>query len=86
MQARCKICGQILDTKNPEEGGLNFNFATDDEGLFNAAMISKEILALINHLLTSHPEEAIKLYAGLVSQIYSTFEIAGEDDDEEVNL
>lgn len=86
MQVRCRICGQTLDTKTSEDTGLNFNFATDDENVFNAAMLSKELLVLVNHLLTVHPEEAMKLYSGLISQLYSAFEISEEDDDTESNL
>jgi hypothetical protein len=79
MQLKCKICGGLIDTQK-SNGGLNFNFATDSEDIFNAAKMGKEILALINHMMAEHPEEAMKLYASVISSLYSVFEIAEQKD------
>jgi len=79
MQLKCKLCGQVIDTQK-SSGGLNFNFATDSEDIFNAAKMGKEILALVNHLMSEHPDEAMKLYAQVISSLYSVFEIADSID------
>jgi hypothetical protein len=79
MQLKCKICGKMVDTQK-SAGGLNFNFATDSEDIFNAAKMGKEILALVNHLMAEHPEEAMKLYANVISSLYSVFEITDSID------
>ena len=67
MQLKCKICGAVIDTKNSQSNGINFNFATDNEDIFNAAKMGKELMVLINHLMSEHPEESAKLYAICIS-------------------
>jgi hypothetical protein len=79
MQLTCKLCGKLIDTQK-SSGGLNFNFATDSEDIFNAAKMGKEILALVNHLMTEHPEEAMKLYASVISSLYSVFDLKEQND------
>lgn len=76
MQLKCKICGSVVDTQKAQAGGIGFNFATDNEDIFNAAKMGKEFLALVNHLMTEHPDEAAKLYANILSGLYSIFEIS----------
>ncbi len=84
MQLKCKLCGKTVDTQK-QNGGINFNFATDSEDIFNAAKMGKEILSLVNHLMMEHPEEAAKLYANVIANLYSTFEMA-EDYDPDMRL
>jgi len=84
MRLKCKLCGKGIDTKKPE-GGIGINFATDSEDIFNAFNMSRELMALMNHLMSEHPEEAIKLYTSLVGSVYSAFE-AAEKEDPDMNL
>ena len=77
---KCKICGAVVDTKSPSKEGINLNFATDSEDIFNAAMMSKELLTLVNHIMTEHPDQAMMLYAGLVSKLYAMFETEESED------
>ncbi|MBN2095656.1 MAG: hypothetical protein JW727_06405 [Candidatus Aenigmarchaeota archaeon] len=85
MRVKCKICDKTIDTKSSSESGIKLNFATDNEDMFNAAMMSKELLALVNHIMTEHPQQAMALYAGLVSKLYSMFEIE-ENEDPDMSL
>lgn len=80
MRLKCKICGQDIDTKKPPKEGVNLNFATDSEDIFDAFNMSKEIMTLVSHLMSEHPEEAMKLYAGLISGLYSAFEMPEKED------
>ncbi len=79
MKIKCKLCGEILDSDELDKEGLNINIASNMEVGFNLGEMSKNLLVLVNHLLTKHPEKALEIYSDLSSKLASVFEMETEE-------
>ena len=80
METKCKLCGKILDTEDANENELGINITGDNELGLNVGEMSKNLLVLINHLITEHPEKALEIYSDLNSKIASIFEVVKTDE------
>jgi len=79
MKIRCKLCGKLLESEESSEG-IPFSIVAGDESSFKLAEMGNNLLVLMSHLLTEHPNEALEIYSNLNSKLSSIFEIIRDED------
>lgn len=79
MNIRCKLCGKTINSNSNTVGGFKLNIESDNEMGSKLAEMSENLVALINHLMTAHPEKAMELYADLNSKLSSIFEMSEDE-------
>lgn len=79
MHVKCKLCGKKIKSGGSGAGGIFIEVSSEDQFGSRIAQMSQQMLNLMQHLFTEHPEEAFEIYSELSSKLNELFEIVDEE-------